>query len=268
MSASTSPDNIIYPVSTDAFGPLETAFATMATSIQTALNSTKTYRTADLNSLAAITGMATGSLASVIEGGAIFAYDGTLWQQKTQATFASSGVRDTAYAKATGSYKINGVMIYRSDKAFTQIYRPVQAGVGTAGWYSLGLSIQTAVGSQNPIPTGVASDVGGIAATITTGANEFVCLIINYTGKAQMNPASYTVNLNLVVNGGAFSDQIIWNSGSATNMQIPGSGNYITVLPAGTANIVKLQGVASSASNGVLTNVKFSATAVDPVTLT
>ena len=107
MSASTSPDNIIYPISTDAFGPLETVFAALATSVQTALNGTKTYRTTDHISLNAITGMASGALATVIEGGASFSYDGTVWQQKTEALFSTTGIRDTAYAKVGGVYRVN-----------------------------------------------------------------------------------------------------------------------------------------------------------------
>jgi len=39
MPANTSPDNIVYPVSTDPVAPLESVFASMATSVQTALNS-------------------------------------------------------------------------------------------------------------------------------------------------------------------------------------------------------------------------------------
>lgn len=106
MSASTSPDNITYPTSTDSFGPLETAFATMAASIQTALSATKTYRTADLNSLNGLTGMASGAIATVIEGGALFDYNGTIWIQVTNSVFATTTLRDSAYLKATGAYKV------------------------------------------------------------------------------------------------------------------------------------------------------------------
>jgi hypothetical protein len=38
MSANTSPDNIVYPVSTDAVAPLETVFANLANSVQDALD--------------------------------------------------------------------------------------------------------------------------------------------------------------------------------------------------------------------------------------
>lgn len=105
MPANTSPDNIVYPVSTDAVAPLESVFATLAISIQNALNK-HPFATADLASLAAITGMAAGDLAEVIEGGAIFRYSGTGWVQATAATFGSASARDTAYAKASGAFRV------------------------------------------------------------------------------------------------------------------------------------------------------------------
>lgn len=43
MSANTSPDNITYPVSTDQIAPLETVFATLATSVQLALTAQAKY---------------------------------------------------------------------------------------------------------------------------------------------------------------------------------------------------------------------------------
>jgi hypothetical protein len=53
MSANTTPDNIVYPVSTDQIAPLETVLATMASSMQTALSSQGKYFAAAVASAAA-----------------------------------------------------------------------------------------------------------------------------------------------------------------------------------------------------------------------
>lgn len=53
MSANTSPDNIVYPVSTDQVAPLETVFATMASSIQTALSNQGKYFVPNVSTQAA-----------------------------------------------------------------------------------------------------------------------------------------------------------------------------------------------------------------------
>ena len=176
MSASTSPDNITYPISTDAFGPLETSFATMATSVQTALNNTKTYRTADHISLNAMTGMASGALATVIEGGAIFAYNGTIWIQETPAYFASLGARDTAYAKASGAYRVLNAQVIRTDKGRTeQYFTVVTAGKTTAGWYQISGNPEVGVFAYT---AGVYGDFGALAVTTVEKSNGFVTLVL------------------------------------------------------------------------------------------
>lgn len=53
MSANTSPDNITYPVSTDQVAPLETVFATMATSVQNAFDASRRNFSAVVADLAA-----------------------------------------------------------------------------------------------------------------------------------------------------------------------------------------------------------------------
>ena len=108
MSASTTPDNITYPVSTDAFGPLESAFATLATTVQTALNNTKTYRTADHVSLAAIIGMASGALAGPKLNGLLDAAFGVLEEMGNEDFSAllqdrMDGRRFTEFLRRTGA---------------------------------------------------------------------------------------------------------------------------------------------------------------------
>ena len=227
MSASTSPDNIVYPTSTDSFGPLETVFATLATSVQTALSATKTYRTADLTSLAAIAGMASSALATVTEGGATFGYDGTLWQQKTEALFANTTIRDSAYAKAGGAYKI-------SPNA-----RVVVAGVRQE-WNTLGWS-----------------PVGGNDLYLSlTRANSFTMSAnsTNYVlgGAGSGNPffAAPTSSSALTLVGSVYSNELFsWSSVSS----------FVSVKVAGTYEIefnvsATLSGSGGSAVIGIVKN--------------
>jgi hypothetical protein len=66
---------------------------------------------ADFTALAAlsITGKIAGDLAFVVEGQVYMSWTGTIWRQVTTATFATTGARDTAYAKAGAVYRAAGV---------------------------------------------------------------------------------------------------------------------------------------------------------------
>lgn len=119
--ANTSPDNIYYPVSTDQINPLATRFAALANSVQNALNA-HPYTVADHAALKALVGMTTGSLAVVVEGGAIFEYNGTAWIQKTEGHFTSAAARSTAYAKASSAYLVPGATSYISGSEVMYTY--------------------------------------------------------------------------------------------------------------------------------------------------
>lgn len=141
----TAPDNLFKPDSTTQITPLETTLAAMQDSVQTALNTraVKSYKPADLAALAAITTMTSGDLAVVLEGGAIFEY-GTSWVQRTEARFGSASARDTAYAKASGVYRVQGAKVLRTDLGYVEQYvglynatsNPI--GASTAGWFPEG----------------------------------------------------------------------------------------------------------------------------------
>jgi hypothetical protein len=75
------------------------------------LRSRLTATVADFTALAALstTNKLAGDLAFVVEGAVYMSWTGTLWQQVTAATFASTGARDTAYAKAGAVYVVAGV---------------------------------------------------------------------------------------------------------------------------------------------------------------
>lgn len=230
MPASTSPDNIPYPISTDAFGPLESVFAAMATGLQTALNNKGTYRTADLASLITLTGMTTGSLATVIEGGATFEWNGTIWVQKTRASFTSTSTRDAAYAKASAQFLVTGVAIatvgaqdcvwngtvwvnsairmsgapsngvVASGAAFTNITTPMIQG-GTAV-ISLNGSSSGTISFDQPFPNGVLTviPVNGDASArgssnlSVNGVTLSNFTVVAYTAGALAGGGAYRVN--------------------------------------------------------------------------
>lgn len=76
MPANTTPDGITYPVSTDQVSPLETVFANMANSMQTALNlrGTYNYRWANAAARTAQTGMRNGDFGFQVDTNAQYRY--------------------------------------------------------------------------------------------------------------------------------------------------------------------------------------------------
>jgi hypothetical protein len=67
-----------------------------------------TATVADFTALAALstTNKLAGDLAFVVEGEVYMSWTGTVWRQTTTATFATTGARDTAYAKASAQFRI------------------------------------------------------------------------------------------------------------------------------------------------------------------
>jgi hypothetical protein len=111
MPANTSPDNIQFPTAGDQIAPLNTVFQNLAQTTQTALTATRNRlvaNVADFTALAALstTGKLAGDLAFVVEGAVYMSWTGTAWRQTTTATFASTGARDTAYAKAGAAFRV------------------------------------------------------------------------------------------------------------------------------------------------------------------
>lgn len=101
---------------------------------------------ADLTELATLGGPE-GDTKAVREGGALFERAGGVWLQSTPSRFATVSARDTAYAKASGAYKVQGAhAITALDSGFEWVYYDAYnsssnpsgaqiAGVPTAGWY-------------------------------------------------------------------------------------------------------------------------------------
>lgn len=119
---------------------------------------------ADLAELATLGGIE-GETKIVREGGAQFERTAGSWVQRTPATFASSSARDTAYAKASAAYRVQGALVFRSDTGWTEQYFGTYnsstntGGAKTAGWFPV----------TGPLPGG--SQVRSAAAQSLTGVN-------------------------------------------------------------------------------------------------
>lgn len=111
--ATTTPDNIYYPQASDSIAPLETVFATMASSMQSALTNTRAkfyYRWADATARAATTGMRTGDEGFQVDTGVGYRYDGSTWQMWSLAkktfspTLSSAGSFNLGTSGGTEAY--------------------------------------------------------------------------------------------------------------------------------------------------------------------
>lgn len=236
MSALTSPDNITYPVSTDSFGPLETVFATMAASIQTAFSNTKTYRTADQNSLLAITGATSGAIATVIEGGAIFSYDGAIWQQKSVATFATTGARDSAYAKASGGYRVAGAQVRITTSGYVTQWQP-STGVWRVADAGMVPIIPTSVtgatlsgGTINFSASGQVTMLGVFSADF-----EFYKIVMRYTKSTSANLMLQLANGGTPSTGGYYFQSNI-DIGTAATVPVSGAGTASAQIDQGAVS--------------------------------
>lgn len=107
MPDTGAPANIWYPDDTSPVAPLENIFLTIATSVNVAIAALDQLpKVADLAALASLGVKPIGDAVIVNEGGALFVSDGAVYIQKTVAHFTTSGVRDSAYAKASGAYLV------------------------------------------------------------------------------------------------------------------------------------------------------------------
>lgn len=199
MSANTSPDNITYPVSTDAVAPLETVFATMASSIQTALTNRNTNEFliyATLSALNAVPGTVIGQHAYVNADGTAsnngdYYWNGTSWVWN--GIYGASLTANTGWTAGTGNQTPRALMVGKLVTLF-----------GTLTWAGGGAysSIVTVPAVFRP-PTTAARPIG--TATQITGSsllnfqtsfNGSTGILGNGTGGTGSLPASGSVFLN------------------------------------------------------------------------
>ena len=171
--ATTTPDSIYYPVSTDQIAPLETVFTSLATSVQTAFNAHKQITVATAAALNALP-LATypNYLAYVSGNGSLWYNTGTKWQLANEPVVASSAARDALYTVSGIATVTQGDQVFRNDLGYTETYYGLYnvstnpGGRTPAGWYGA----QRNMGLVPMIPTVTAPTAG----TVTVTANGIV----------------------------------------------------------------------------------------------
>lgn len=139
MPTTGAPSSVWYPDDQAPIAPLENLFLQLATSVNVAFTNGGVNKVADLAALGAISG-ALGDAYKVAEGGAIFIHDGTKFVQRTPAAFSSAANRDTAYAKASGAYRVPGATAWRSDANSIDRFVGTAWALDDTGWQNLSLA--------------------------------------------------------------------------------------------------------------------------------
>jgi len=136
MPANTSPDGIVYPISTDPIAPLNTHFQDLAESVQGAIVAERTstdgrlddieatrqnydYRWANAAARAAQTGMRAGDRGLQVDTLAAYQYSGSAWVfsgfldtgSVTVSSFSNSWASSTAaYSRKAGRVQLDGAL--------------------------------------------------------------------------------------------------------------------------------------------------------------
>jgi hypothetical protein len=250
----TTPDSIYYPDSSSQIAPLETHFATLATSVQNALTArvgAKLMKVADHAALIlATSGVGNGDVATVESGGAIFVRTAGAWEQKTPAKFTTTTVRDSEYAKAGAAYRVlgaraivtasgtefvhNGTGWVAAVPAFLPTYNEV---TGTAT-VPVGATLAALTGSNvsqsitNAAPTRAKVTVRGIFGSNGSGTGAFLNVAVS--GSTTRNPASGDPSTALVTQetGSAGSNSFMFSA----VLSLSAGANVITLVgqPAGS----------------------------------
>ena len=123
MAANTSPDSITYPTGTDQVAPLNTVFANMANSIQTAFNrrATYTYRWANAAARTAQTGMRNGDEGYQVDTDVWYLRKGNAWVPQLN-TAADTGWLSSGVITAASGWTLDGYRIRRRGAFVTLSY--------------------------------------------------------------------------------------------------------------------------------------------------
>jgi len=234
--ATTTPDGIYYPVSTDQIAPLETVFSTLASSVQTALTARKTLTVANATALDALSEATySGYLVNVSGTGSMWYSNGTKWILANVPVVASSTARDALY---TGSVTPNqGDTVFRNDLGATETYFALYnvstnpGGRPAAGWF------------RELTPVGSVRQVVSTTRTTTSSSAAAVGAWADITGMtAAITPTSATSKILVMF------DTYIGNSTSG------GSFNFVQMLRGSTAIGVGTGGTTNSSGQTYITD--------------
>jgi len=108
---------------------------------------------ADFTALAALgtAGKLAGDLAYVVEGAVYMSWTGTVWRQVATATFASTGARDAAYAKASAVYLVASARALDTSTGVESAWGVSEWVLDDTGWITPTMSsVWTAISGEEP----------------------------------------------------------------------------------------------------------------------
>lgn len=167
MPANTSPDNIVYPVSTDPVAPLETVFANMANSVQDAFDgfrtdwtnfegsrAIQTFRWANAAARTAQTGMVAGDVGYQIDTNVLYRRGASAWIA-WQSQWTNYAVTTTGLT--VGSSVVRSAYRYDGGDVKIEIDFSMGAGsaMGTGPTFSLPVNMAADYLTDAPVGAGV-----------------------------------------------------------------------------------------------------------------
>lgn len=174
--ATTSPDSIYYPTASDQIAPLETAFATLASSVQGALTNSraiKSYRWANNAARTAQTGMAKNDRGYQSDTDALYTYNGTTWVVDDTGWLALPSQSGNFTFDNNAAYRRMGKVVYLRGQiskktgniANGDAFFTMPAGLRPANYfYTLQSGVAGAFYRFRLAPTGLA-DINGLGGS-------------------------------------------------------------------------------------------------------
>lgn len=157
-------------LSTDSIPPLESVFNSIGANglnLDIAARAFKTYKVANFDALSVLSTVALveGDQADNAAADCTMRWNGTVWVQITEATFTTTGNRDTEYARASGAFKVAG-----SARAFISGIPEHEEWIGSV-WASL-VAVSLVPAQSRVIPS-----AANTSATVTLGTNGVITAI-------------------------------------------------------------------------------------------
>lgn len=183
-----------------------------------------TLKLADFNALASLptAGFATGDLVYITEGAVYMRRFSTGWAQLNTAVFATTAARDTAYAKASGAYLVQGARCYIT-------------GLGDAGtdfiytgstWFIAGGDVLLKAGAFSTASLtidGLTADFTGFRLEFAShGTSATLTAVLRTSAPADLTTATYD------------KTEILGRNSAASSSTVAGTNNWTLAGQPGT----------------------------------
>jgi hypothetical protein len=217
------------------------------------------YFVADFDALVALAAPVNGDSATVADGGELMSRVGGVWKQKTPAAFATANARDTAYAKGSAAFLVQGAQVWRTDNNWLEEYSAIYnaatnlPGRVAAGWYPVtvdsqryryalvsgsgvanGATVDTFVVRRRPYKQRIITRVGGTLAG--TAAAQMNLVQAASTGGTSIMSAFSTIT------GGtspvAYSAEAVWEIAAGVGTDVTITTTEGTSTGTGTPNFI------------------------------